>query len=222
MSRRSTVRLLGAATLILTLGLCAPRQASAQEGEAGPRWQVEPYWRPVAGISSFSSGGSTWVGGRLGATAGVHYWKAPLLGRTRVLGAYTTGTGVSGLELRLGSFMGPHKEYWGAEAGVDLFWDRFTADGYDLLPGSVGIDLPVNLHLGPQEFYGLAGITPAILFAPERRVDWSSTDAFGFGHEFAWQLGLGAHLGRVGAALTYSRRIVATGVYSGWGISLSL
>ena len=194
----------------------------AEDLESGDRWEVEPYWRPVAGISSYSSGGSTWVGARMGATGGVYYWKSPLLGRTRAQGSWVTSSGVSGLELRLGSFMGPHQKYWGAEAGVDVFWNRFSADGVDLIPGSAGIDLPLNVHLGPQEIYGLAGITPAILFAPERRVDWSNTEAFGFGHEFGWQLGVGARLGRIGAALTYSRRIVASGVYSGWGVSLSL
>jgi hypothetical protein len=215
-------RLAAMAAVLFLLGVGVSPRAVAQDAKASPGWEVEPYWRPVAGLNAYSSGGSTWVGARMGATGGVYYWKSPLLGRTRATGSWTTGSGVSGLEFRLGSFMGPHQKYWGAEAGVDGFWNRFTADGVDVIPGSVGIDLPVNIHLGPQEFYGLAGITPAILFAPERRVDWSSTDAFGFGHEFAWQLGVGAHLGRFGAALTYSHRVVATGVNSGWGISLSI
>ncbi len=196
-----------------------PATATAQ----APAWQVEPYWRPVAGLSSFTTSGGTWLAVRMGATAGVHYWKAPLLGRTRALATWTTGSqSASGLEARLGTFMGPHKEYWGVEAGVDLFWDRFSAAGVDLLPASAGIDLPLNLHLGPQQIYGLVGITPALLFAQERRVDWSSTDAFGFGHEFGLQAGAGAHVGRLGAALVYSRRVVVNGVYSGWSLSLSL
>jgi len=186
-------------------------------------WQVEPYWRPVAGLSSYSTPSGTYVGVRMGGTAGVHYWKAPWLGRTRVLGSWTTGSNdVSGLELRLGTFMGPHKEYWGVEGGLDLFWDRVTANNIELLPASGGIDIPVNLHLGPQQFYGLVGVTPAVLFSPERRVDWSETDAFGFGHEFAWQLGAGARLSRFGAALVYSHRVVVSGVHSGWSLSLSL
>ena len=215
----------GTAAAALALVVWAvPLLAEAQDKKtSGVPWDVQPYWRPVAGISAFSSGGSTWVGARLGATGGVRYWKAPWLGRTRALAAWTTGSGgVSGLELRVGSFMGPHKKYGGLEAGVDLFWNRLSAGSTDLLPASGGVDLPFNVHVGPEQFYGVAGITPAILFSPERRVDWSTTDAFGFGHEFAWQLGVGARVGRVGLAVTYSRRVVATGVYSGFGVSASL
>ncbi len=213
---------LPASALLTALALPSSLRAEPA-GQAKSGWELEPYWRPVAGLSVFSNDNGTWAGARLGATAGVHYWKAPLLGRTRVLGSWTTGSSsVSGLELRLGSFMGPHKKYWGVEGGLDLFWDRFSAGGYELLPGSAGIDFPVSLHLGPQEFYGQAGITPALLFNADRRVDWSSTEALGFGHEMAWQLGLGARISRMGLALMYSRRIVATGVYSGWSLSLSL
>jgi hypothetical protein len=221
------LRHLGAVPLLaLACGVGPLRAEPASEPveePALPSWQLEPYWRPVAGYSVFSSGGSTYTGGRLGATAGVRAWRAPLLARARVLGAYTTGGGgVSGLDLRLGGFLGPHWEYFGAEGGVDLFWDHYQAAGVELLPASAGLDLPVNLHLGPDSFYGLAGVTPAILFAPERRVDWSSTEAFGFGHEFAWQLGLGARLGRLGVNLLYSRRTIASGTHSGWGVSLNI
>ncbi len=203
----------------LAAGLACPWSAQAAE----PGWQVEPYWRPVAGISAYATSSGTWVGARMGATGGVHYWKSPLLGRTRVLGTWTTGSGsMSGLEFRVGSFMGPHQKYWGAEAGVDLFWDRVTVGNSELLPGSAGVDLPLNLHIGPQEIYGVAGITPALLFNPDRRVDWSQTDAFGFGHEFAWNLGAGARIGKIGAALVYSHRVVVSGVHSGWSVSLSL
>jgi hypothetical protein len=209
--------------LALAVGVAPVRAAPEGSGaEASVPWQVEPYWRPVLGFSTFASSAGVSTGARLGATGGVHYWKAPLLGRTRVLGAYTTGSSLSGLDLRLGSFMGPQWKLAGVEAGVDVFWDRYTAAGAEVMPASAGVDLPLAVQVGPESFYGMAGVTPAILFAPERRVDWSSTDAFGFGHEFGWQLGVGARLGRVGANLLYSRRIVASGVYSGWGVSLNL
>lgn len=211
------------AVCLFTAGLATPLRAEPEAKSPRSAWEVEPYWRPVAGLSSFTTSSGTWVGVRMGATAGVHYWKSPLLGRTRALGTWTTGSNdVSGLELRLGSFMGPHKEYWGVEGGVDVFWDRYSASGIDLLPGSAGVDLPLNLHVGPQHIYGLAGITPALLFAAERRVDWSQTDAFGFGHEFGLQAGLGARISGLGAAVVYSHRVVATGIYSGWSLSLSL
>jgi hypothetical protein len=205
--------------LPLAAALCCPSSALAAESA----WEVEPYWRPVAGVSAYSTGSGTWVGARMGALGGLHYWRSPLAGRTRAVGAWTTGSsGLSGLELRLGSFLGPSKQYWGAEAGLDLFWDRVTLNGSDLLPGSAGVDVPLNLHFGLPEIYGLAGVGTAFLFAPERRVDWSETDAFGFGHEFGWQLGAGTRLGGVGAALTYSHRVVVSGVHSGWSVSLSL
>ncbi len=214
------------ALALLPLSVAAAPEAEESAQDATPAkvpWQVEPYFRPVAGLSSFVGSSGTHTGVRLGATAGVHYWKAPLLGRSRALAAWTTGSsGLSGLDLRLGSFIGPHQTYWGAEAGLDLFWDRYSVDGNDMLPSSAGIDFPLNLHLGPERIYALAGVTPALLFAPERRVDWSATEAFGFGHEFGWQLGVGARLGRFGANLVYSRRVVVSGVHNGWGISLSI
>ncbi len=217
--------LIGMVLLPLSVAAAEPTQPerSGSTDVEKVSWQLEPYFRPVFGISSFVGSEGSYTGVRLGATAGVHYWKDPLLGRTRALVAWTTGSGgLSGLDLRLGSFMGPQKKYWGADAGLDLFWDRYGVDSADLLPASAGIDIPFNLHLGPEKLYGLGGITPAVLFNPDRRVDWSRTDVFGFGHEFAWQLGFGARLGRFGVHAVYSRRVVASGVRSGVGLSVSL
>ncbi len=210
-------------TLCVALAvLCPPGLAWAGE-PGGLGWQVTPYWRPVAGISSVASSSGVYTGVRLGATAGLSYWKDPLAGRTRALAAYTAGSsGFSGLDLRLGSFMGPQQKYWGAEAGADLFWDHYSAGSLELIPGSAGVDFPLNLHLGPSELYGLAGVSSALLFDPDRRVDWSSTDAFGFGHEFGWQLGVGAKLGRIRGHVAYTRRTVVGGTVSGWAVSASL
>jgi hypothetical protein len=203
----------------LAAALGCPSLARAAE----PDWTAEPYWRPVAGVSAYSNGSGTWAGARLGAEGGVRYWRSPLSGRSRAQGSWITGSGgLSGLELRLGSFMGPSRKYWSAQSGLDLFWDRVTLNGSELLPGSAGVDLPLDLRFGLPEIYGLAGVSTAYLFASERRVDWSAVDAFGFGHEFGWRLGAGTNLGKLGAALTYSHRVLASGVHSGWSVSLSL
>ncbi len=195
---------------------------TASADEPREKWTPKPYFRPILGFSSVVTSSSVYTGAQLGATAGLTYWRAPLMGRTRVLAAYYIGTSkVSGAELRLGTFMGPHFKLAGAEAGIDVFWDRFLQDGDELLAPSVGIDFPVNVQLGPEVIYVMAGVCTAIMFNEERRVDWDDRDAFGFGHEFGWQLGLGAKLGKVRAAAVYSQRQVVAGTRRGLGVSLS-
>ncbi len=43
-------------------------------------------------------------------------------------------------------------------------------------------------------------------------MNWKSTDAFGFGHEFEWRVGGAVNLGAFGLALTYTRRVIAPNV----------
>jgi hypothetical protein len=215
--------LLGA--LLLVAALVAAEEPSARvAGESAPSpWSVDPFLRPVLGLSRYSGDDGAHLGLQLGASAGLAIWRAPFLDRTRILAAWTTG-GLDGLDLRLGSFVGMEKEHWGFSVGPDLFWNRYAAGGDDLLPLSGGVDLPLDVHFGPERLFVLAGLTPALLFEPDRRVDWADAaeeGAFGFGHELAWRLGVGARVGRAGFNLQYSRRRVVGGVLSGWGLSLS-
>jgi hypothetical protein len=192
-----------------------PAPAPPAEEPARVRWQTNPSLRPVVGYSRYVGPSAARGGVQLGASGGLALWKAPVLERTRALAAWTTG-GLSGLDLRLGSFLGVEKELWGLSVGPDLFWNRYSAGGADLLPSSLGIDFPLDLHLGPEKVYALGGLVPAVLFDPSRHAEGAL-----LGHEFGWRAGIGAHLGRIGLAVQYSRRAVVGGALSGWGVSLS-
>jgi hypothetical protein len=207
---------LALALLLIGVGQ-AEEPAPPPPGETPVRvpWQPTPYLRPVVGYSRFSGEGGAYGGLQLGATGGLALWKAPVLERTRVLVAWTTGS-LSGIDLRLGSFAGVEQEWWGLSFGPDLFWNRCSTAGADLLAPSLGLDFPLDLHLGPEKVYALGGLVPAVLFEPARRADEAL-----LGHEFGWRAGIGAHFGRVGLNLQYSRRTVAGGALSGWGVSLS-
>jgi hypothetical protein len=152
----------------------------------------------------------------LGAEVGVRYAQQgegipTWAGRTRVAGAYGFGLpGVKATDVRLGSFMGPVFKVLSFESGLDVFRNELTVDGDGLEP-SFGVDVPLlaTLDLKIPSFW--AGIGTAYLFEPERRVDWSETDEFGFGHEFQYLLGAGVRFG-IHLSAQYTHRVVATGL----------
>ena len=179
------------------------------------RYAWAPYVDPFGNLQVYrNTNGSTALGLNLGLEGGVSYrdLQSILAGKTRARASLLLG---GGYDFRLGTFAGPVSEYWSVLGGVDPFYNAaFT------LPPSFGIDVPVVATVGPQNAYLLGGVTTAWLADPTRRVDWDRRNEIGFGHEFGWQLGAMVTNGRFHLGLSYSRRIVSTGVVQGFGASI--
>ncbi len=187
---------------------------------AGDAWNKEPYWQPVVGATLYTSGGSTRSALYGGLEGGVRYNETGqmprLVGRTRVRGVLTFGGDATATDVRLGSFLGPRWKLLGVQAGPDLFRDELIGSG---LGPSIGVDLPVitTAYLKPLTLS--AGLSPAWLADTDRRVDWSTSSSFGFGHEFTLLLGGMVSLGDFAAGLGWSRRTTVAGTYQGFAIS---
>ena len=188
---------------------------------AADEWNKTPYWEPVLGATLYSSGGNTRTAAYGGLEAGVRYnQKGPmprLVGKTRARGVLTYGGDAMATDVRLGSFLGPRWKYAGLQAGPDLFRDELIGSG---LGPSFGVDFPVAATLYAKPLTFTAGFSPAWLADEDRRVDWSQTTEFGFGHEFTTRLGASLSLDGFGAGVGWSRRVTAAGTYQGFAISL--
>ncbi|MCB9763494.1 MAG: hypothetical protein H6739_27250 [Alphaproteobacteria bacterium] len=184
-----------------------------------PHWESEPYIQPGGGLRIYKSSGSTQtvatLGGQLGyqykyVNAGLPQWR----GRTRAQGeVLASGDTDAGLELRVGSFMGPHWKYIGAESGLDLLWNRWTY-GDQVLAPSLGAEVPVRAVFGTKDVSGYAGVASSFFLDESRRVDWSTVDVPGFGHEFAYQGGVSGRVLGVVVGGTAEYRITAAGPVS--------
>lgn len=197
---------------------------------APPRrqWDSSFYLRPRAGGAIYSSGGQTHSAISLGAQAGLRYTERKardprLFGHARVLGDYLTGSNdVSGLELRLGNFIGPWYGIVGAQTGPDVFWSRYRWGAVTLDP-TLGLAWPVMGFVDIDVLQLFGGVEPAFYFNPDRaRVDWSQTDAFGFGHEFTYMAGAALGSGGLQLSATWSYRITAFGPQQGIAVGFRL
>ena len=224
---------------LLVLSLLTPTDALAQGKKQGgqkgnqkkhkvqPHWDTEWYAEPQGGIVGWSSGGSLTTAATLGGLAGYRYWRVGdppprWSGQTRVKAAYVlSSANASGMEVRLGSFMGPNWKRVGIQAGPDLFWDQWAYGGTTLDP-TLGLGVPavVTLAVDPLTLWG--GATPAWLSNPDRRVDWSQTDAPGFGHEFTWSAGASIRIDTFTLGVQYAYHIQATGVQQGFSFGVGL
>ena len=161
-----------------------------------PAWETKLFAQPVVGGTVFSSGGSTTTAVSLGAEAGLRYWqtrrKTPRWrGVARVAGAYVLSSGdSSGMDVRVGNFIGPAWKSVGLSTGPDLFWNRYQYGSIELDP-TLGLAWPLTATAWTQAFDVWAGVEPAWLSNADRRVDWSTQDVPGFGHEFTYRAGLG-------------------------------
>ena len=215
----------------------AQKKGSASKGGkkgSKPSWKHNFYARPALSASTFTSldGDSTSTAVGVGGEGGVRYREVGkpfprLRGRTRATVQYFMSTDpITGMEVKVGSFMGPWWKYAGIETGLDVSWDRYDWDGVALDP-TLGFGVPVigttGVNIGKKSGISVyAGFQPTFLSTEQRRVDWSETDEFGFGHQFSVMTG--AHLGiddlSVGVGLT--RTVTATGVQAGYGLSFNL
>lgn len=208
--------------------LTAVSLLAAAPAHAGS-WDPKPYIKPNLGFTLYGDGTTNASAVGLGAQAGFTYFNSedlgvPMAGRTRVSGTYqlvTSGGPGGGHDIRLGTFMGPQFKLASAELGLDVFHNGITLGNYQL-DNAVGLDIPLNVTLGPQQIYALAGITPTLVFDPDRHVNWKAVDAFGFGHEFEWRVGAALNAGPIGLGLTYTRRVIAPNVVTqGFALGVS-
>lgn len=221
----------------LALLALAPAQAMAEGKKKGhkghgkkrvqPHWEQEWYAEPQGGLVAWSSGGSVVSAATLGGQAGLRYWRVgdpppQWSGQTRARVAYVLSSAdASGLEARLGSFMGPRWKTVGIQAGPDLFWDQWQY-GSTVLDPSLGLSLPVTTTLFLDAITLSAGATPSWLANEDRRVDWNETDVFGFGHEFTWTLGATLRLDSFSVGAQYAWHVQATGVQQGLSFGVAL
>ncbi|MCB9742164.1 MAG: hypothetical protein H6741_18360 [Alphaproteobacteria bacterium] len=193
------------------------KKNKAQNNE--PHWKTEPYFAPRGGVRVYSSNGSTNTVATLGGVVGYQYryvnaGKPQWRGYTRASAdLLASGDSSQGMELRGGSFMGPHWKLVGVESGVDVFWNRWTYGNQTLAP-SLGAELPIRAMVHQKGFSGYAGVASAWLQDESRRVDWSTVDVPGFGHEFAYFVGASGTVMGVQLGLQGEYRITAAGPIS--------
>ncbi len=184
--------------------------------EEGEGWARSPILKPDVGLAMYSANGNLEVGIALGAQVGLSYTQRTglLAGRTRVGGTLTRTLGGPGTDLRVGTFLGPQAKLVGFDAGVDVFRNGY--DGVVLsIEQSAGVDVPLTLRVGPRLLHGLVNVTPAWLDKGSRRVDWSTAEGSGFGHELGWLLGGAISTPVMGVQAGYSERYVAGGTSKG-------
>ena len=164
---------------------------------------------------TIGNGGTAITGG---AEVGVKYWKKKWKGDLSAGGSYTSGSSLSGYDVHIGNEAGRREKYWGLSAGLLGFYNGYVAqDGEQGLDPSLGLDVPVELTLGPKKYYGYAGITPSFLFNDDRHVE-----GLPFGDELEWGVGAGLKLKWITAEVGFTSRITAVGVINTPHISVSL
>ena len=183
--------------------------ATAQAGEG---WKNRPYLNlgGGSGFAQIQSGDSEEWALLVGSEGGFRYSQreGSLAGRTRVAGKGVGVLGGWGSETRIGTFLGVRRMLLGLELGVDVFRNDYVGKEIALVD-SLGVDVPISLKVGPKLIQAVATVAPAFAMDPERKVDWSTTSAMGFGDEFEWSLGVEVALPIGGVSLTYKERTVA-------------
>jgi hypothetical protein len=176
-------------------------------------WRYQPYVTPGGGLS-ITGGGTAIVGG---ADVGVKYWKKQWQGNLTAGGSYTTGDALTGYDIHGGNEFGRREKWWGVTAGAMLFYNGYVADNGDALDPSAGLEVPVEVILGPKKYYLYGGVAPAWLFEETRH-----TSTLPFGDELEWSVGGGLNLKWITAEVGFNQRITSVGVINTPVISLSL
>ncbi len=194
---------------------------------AGPHWEGEWYAQPVAGALLHSgTGGGTNSAITLGLEGGYRYYQVGgstprWQGRTRARGTYAMSNNGNGVDLRLGSFIGPTWQNFGLSVGPDLFWDRYTVGSTTLDP-SVGMSLPLTATMPLSSLTLWAGVAPSWLTNEARRVNWDQEEVFGFGHEFTYMAGAAIAVGSFTISANYAYRITVAGPQQGFGLGFKI
>lgn len=210
-------------------------QGSNSQGRAGrdapppaqPAWETKLFFEPQLGGFAYVGSGGTTTGVSVGAQAGLRYWQTRRerprwRGEARVAGAYVLSTGdTSGMDFRVGNFIGPYWKHFGVETGPDVFWNQYEF-GATRLDGSLGLAWPLTAKAWTDDLSAWAGVEPAWLADETRRVDWSEATLPGFGHEFTYRAGVGATLGGLSLSLGYSYKITAGGDQHGLSVGVNI
>jgi hypothetical protein len=173
-------------------------------------FEIEPYVQPGGGVQIDSSGDMAITAG---ADVGVLYTKKKFTGNLYAGGAYITGEGVSGYDVHLGNTANYRAKYFGAGGGLALTYNgqTNTDTGKDILTPSLGVQVPVELVVGPKKYYGLAGVTPSWYFDEDRK---PAAGMVPFGDEFEWHIGGGLKIDSFKAEAGYMMVFTAAGQYS--------
>lgn len=207
-----------------------PPKRKGPPPKAEPHWESEPYVKPEAGAQLNTNSGGTSAFVTLGASAGIRYWQVGgpqprWSGQTRARGLYGTGSGISMVDLRVGSFIGPRWGDLGLSFGPDLFWNTLQVSGSQDLNPSAGVEFPVMASYTVSKHLNLTGgVAPAWLADPARSVDWDKVDVPGFGDEFSYMGSANLNLQPLRLSVSYLYKVVATGVQQnlGFGVGLSM
>jgi hypothetical protein len=177
-------------------------------------WTYRPYVTPGGGLT-IANGGTSVTGA---VDVGVRYWKSKWKGDLSAGGSYTSGSALSGYDVHGGNEFGRREKWWGASVGLVLFYNGYLAtDTTAALDPSGGLDIPVELTLGPKKYYVYGGVTPSFLFNKTRHVD-----TLPFGDELEWEVGAGLKLKWITAEAGFNQRITTVGVINTPTISLSI
>ena len=175
-------------------------------------WHYRPYVTPGGGLT-IGSGGTAITGA---VDVGVRYWKEKWRGDLQLGGSYTTGEALDGYDVHLGNEFGRREEWWGVTLGGLLFYDTYSS-GKKTLDPAVGLDVPLEVTLGPKKYYLFGGVTPSFIFNKDRHVE-----GLPFGDEFEWTVGAGLKLKWITAQLAYTSRTTTIGTINTPTISVSI
>jgi hypothetical protein len=188
--------------------------AAAKEGGLsieGP-YKKTPYAKPVLGAMIWDGA----YGVSLGAEAGIKYQqKKPdpvFFGKTRVQGSYIFGAGISGYDVRLGSFFGPFHKVVGLQAGPDVFYNELVVDLGDGATGlfaTPGMDFPITGLFDLGVFNAYAGVAPGWYFGGVRE---NLNAVMG---QFGTYFGAGLNFSQLRISAGWSRTTTAYGSQDG-------
>ncbi|MFT4980137.1 MAG: hypothetical protein ACI8S6_006049 [Myxococcota bacterium] len=195
--------------------------------EQSEDWGTQPFLRPQAGLSSWSSSsGQTSTALNLGAQAGLRFWqkqqKRPRIqGLTRAAGTYLL-SGATGIDLRVGAFAGPAWDKIRLQTGPDLYWNQYNWGG-ETLPSTLGLAWPVQAMTTVKGVSLTAGVQPAFFLQSERAsVDWSQESIPGIGDECTYFAAAGLSLSSLRLNVSLSQTVTAYGSQRGIGFGVRL
>lgn len=175
-------------------------------------WNYQPYVMPGGGVSINSSVTSV----NAGVDVGISYWRKKWVGDLYAGGSYTTGDGLNGYDLHVGDVMGQRQKYWGITGGLELVFNGYTyADGSPAMKPAGGLNIPVEIVVGPKDYYAFAGVTPGFFTDKSR-----NAEVAGVIHELSWHAGAGANLKWVTGEIGIMQSITSAGVT--WTPTLSV
>lgn len=171
------------------------------------KWKVKPYVSPGGGAQINGSD----LSGIVGVDAGFKYWRKKWAGDLYAGGSYTIGAGSSGYDVHLGDETGARLKYWGATLGLVGAYNGYVFnDGTSIKP-ALSASIPLKLIVGPKKYHFAVGIAPVFTGDKDRHVDWSKTDAIGFGDEFSWMVAAALKLKTFSAKVTFTQNVYGGG-----------